>query len=289
MLGAIAGDIIGSPYEFNRNNIKTVHFPLFSERSRFTDDTVMTFAVAQAVMKVIPIRGIIPDKNAFTEAVIDSMHELGHAYPKAGYGPKFAVWLSKRERQPYGSCGNGSAMRVSPVAWAFDDLENVETFAALSAAVSHNHPEGVKGAQAVASAIFLANAGNSKKRIREYITERYGYDLTRTLDEIRPSYQFDATCPGSVPEAITAFLEGENFEDTIRKAVSLGGDSDTIACIAGAIAEAYYEGFGKAEYITVEVFRRLDERLQKLYVSWATWITGDEYQLVRGNRRRRSR
>ena len=272
MLGAIAGDIIGSPYEFNRNNIKTTDFPLFSKRSHFTDDTVMTFAVAQAVMRVIPVRGIIPDKNAFTEAVIDSMHELGHAYPKAGYGSKFVLWLSKRERQPYGSCGNGSAMRVSPVAWAFDDLETVETFAALSAAVTHNHPEGVKGAQAVAGAVFLANAGNSKEKIRDYITERYGYDLSRTLDEIRPSYEFDATCPGSVPEAITAFLEGNDFEDTIRKAVSIGGDSDTIACIAGAVAEAFYNGV--PEGIMRETFARLDDRLREIFSQWCDWITG---------------
>ena len=228
MLGAIAGDIIGSPYEFNRNNIKTTDFPLFSERSRFTDDTVMSFAVAKAIMRSIPVRGGIPEMTDFAETVIDSMHELGHAYPKAGYGSKFVVWLAKRLREPYGSFGNGSAMRVSPIAWAFDDLETVEVFAGISAMVSHNHPEGIKGAQAVASAIFLALAKNSKDQIRDYISEKYGYDLSRSLDEIRPSYKFDATCPGSVPEAITAFLEGKNYEDTVRKAVSIGGDSRSI-------------------------------------------------------------
>lgn len=272
MLGAVAGDIIGSPYEFNRNNIKTTDFPLFSERSRFTDDTVMTFAAAQAVMKVIPVRGQVPDKNAFAEAVIDSMHELGHAYPKAGYGSKFVLWLSKRERLPYGSIGNGSAMRVSPAAWAFDELETVETFAALSAAVTHNHPEGVKGAQAVAASIFLARAENTKAQIREYVSERYGYDLSRTIDEIRPSYKFDATCPGSVPEAITAFLEGESYEDTVRKAVSIGGDSDTIACIAGAIAEAFYNGV--PEGIMRGTLTRLDDRLREIFSQWCDWMTG---------------
>lgn len=272
MLGAIAGDIIGSPYEFNRNNIKTTDFPLFSERSRFTDDTVITLAVAQAIMRTIPERGAVPDKNAFAEAVIDSMHEMGHMYPKAGYGQKFALWLSHKSREPYGSLGNGSAMRVSPVAWAFNDLETVELFAALSAVVTHNHPEGVKGAQAVASAICLALCGNTKELIRDYITDRYGYDLTRTLDEIRPSYKFDATCPGSVPEAITAFLEGESYEDTIRKAVSIGGDSDTIACIAGGIAEAFYGVL--PENIMRGVLLILDDRLRGIFEEWCTWMTG---------------
>lgn len=274
MLGAIAGDIIGSPYEFNRNNIKTTDFPLFSERSRFTDDTVMTFAVARAIMRAIPERGGIPEITDFAETVIDAMHELGHTYPKAGYGSKFVVWLSRRSREPYGSFGNGSAMRVSPVAWAFDDLETVETFAGISAMVSHNHPEGIKGAQAVAAAIFLARAENSKEQIREYITEKYGYDLSRTLDEIRPSYKFDATCQGSVPEAIIAFLDGESFEDTVRKAVSIGGDSDTIACIAGSIAEAFYAGVPKE--IMGEVFERLDDCLREIFSEWCSWMTGGD-------------
>ena len=272
MLGAIAGDIIGSPYEFNRNNIKTTDFPLFSKRSRFTDDTVMTLAVAQAIMRVMPERGGVPDKNAFADAVIDSMHELGHAYPKAGYGSKFVMWLSKRSREPYGSIGNGSAMRVSPVAWAFDDLENVEVFAGISAMVTHNHPDGIKGAQA-AAAIFLANAGNTKQQIRDFITERYAYDLSRTLDEIRPSYKFDATCPGSVPEAITAFLEGNSYEDTVRKAVSIGGDSDTIACIAGAIAEGFYGKLPKE--IALETLARLDEDMCGILSQWYEWMEGE--------------
>ncbi|MBQ7220373.1 MAG: ADP-ribosylglycohydrolase family protein [Synergistaceae bacterium] len=274
MLGAIAGDIIGSPYEFNRNNIKTTDFPLFSERSRFTDDTVMTFAIADAILKTIPERGMIPDENVFAEAVIDSMHELGHAYPHAGYGSKFVLWLAHYQRTPYGSCGNGSAMRVSPVAWAFDDIETAEKFAGLSAMVSHNHPEGIKGAQATASAIFLANAGNTKAQICEYISEKYGYDLTRTLDEIRSGYKFDATCQGSVPEAITAFLESTGYEDAVRKAVSIGGDSDTIACIAGGIAEAFYGGV--PEETAREVIIRLDGRLQDLLERWYTWLAGGD-------------
>ena len=163
-------------------------------------------------------------------------------------------------------------MRVSPVAWAFDDLETVELFAALSAVVTHNHPEGVKGAQATASAICLALCGNTKEQIRDYITDRYGYDLTRTLDEIRPGYKFDATCPGSVPEAITAFLKGESYEDTIRKAVSIGGDSDTIACIAGGIAEAFYGGV--PEEIMRGALLILDDRLRGMFEEWCTWMTG---------------
>ena len=270
MLGAIAGDIIGSPYEFKRNNIRTADFPLFSERSRFTDDTVMTFAIAGALMKEAPKRGKIPDKKAFAETVITSMQELGHAYPLVGYGGKFAQWLSHRSLEPYGSFGNGSAMRVSPVAWAFDDLETVEVFAGISAMVTHNHPEGIKGAQATASAIFLGRSGNTKEQIRDFITERYGYDLTRTLDEIRPSYQFDATCQGSVPEAITAFLEGESYEDTVRKAVSLGGDSDTIACIAGGIAEGFYGGV--PEEIVMGALSRLDDNLREIFSQWCTWM-----------------
>ena len=272
MLGAIAGDIIGSPYEFKRNNIKTTDFPLFSEISRFTDDTVMTFAIASALMESIPVRGGIPEMSAFADTVIDSMHRFGHAYPLIGYGPKFAQWLSSRERQPYGSFGNGSAMRVSPVAWAFDDLETVEVFAGISAMVSHNHPEGIKGAQATAAAIFLSRSGNTKQQIRDYITQKYGYDLSRRLDEIRPSYEFDATCQGSVPEAITAFLEGSSYEDTVCKAVSLGGDSDTIACIAGGIAEAFYNGV--PEEIMHETFTRLDENLRDIFSQWCNWMTG---------------
>ena len=210
--------------------------------------------------------------SAFADCVIYSMHKLGHAYPTAGYGGKFVKWLSHRSREPYGSFGNGSAMRVSPIAWAFDDLETVEIFAGISAMVSHNHPDGIKGAQATASAIFLASSGNTKAQIRGYITQKYGYDLSRTLDEIRPSYEFDATCHGSVPEAITAFLEGENYEDTVRKAVSIGGDSDTIACIAGGIAEAFYSGV--PEEIMRGTFERLDENLRDIFSQWCSWMTG---------------
>ena len=225
MFGAIAGDIIGSPFEWN--NIKTTDFELFSSKSRFTDDTVMTVAVADAILH--------------NKDYIDVFKEYGRKYPDAGYGSAFKKWFMSDDMTGYGSFGNGSAMRVSPVGFAFNTIEEVLEEAKKSAEVSHNHREGIKGAQATASAIFLAGQGRSKKEIKDYIQEHFGYNLERTLDDIRPDYKFDVTCQGSVPEAIIAFLESEDFEDAVRKAVSLGGDSDTIACIAGAIAQAFYK------------------------------------------------
>lgn len=252
MLGAIIGDIIGSVYEFH--NIKITDFPLFSERSRFTDDTVMTIAVS------IGIREGYCDPDLSKEKIITAMHDLGSYYKRAGYGRRFWHWLKDNEHEPYGSYGNGSAMRVSSVAWAYSQLDDVEKYAEISAAVTHNHPEGIKGAQATAAAIFLGRTGKSKEDIKSYIVSRYGYDLTRTLDEIRPGYTFDVTCQGSVPEAIIAFLEGNDFEDTVRKAVSLGGDSDTIAAIAGSIAEGFYGDI--PEWIKEEAKNRLTDRLR---------------------------
>ncbi len=263
LLGALAGDIIGSPYEFKRNNIKSTEFPLISERSRFTDDSVMTMAIAHALMKWK--KGNEINESEFEDAVRESMLKFGHKYPRVGYGFKFVKWLGSRDPQPYGSFGNGSAMRVSPVAWYFDDLETVERFAAASARPSHNHPEGIKGAQATAAAIFLARTGKSKADIKSYISIRYGYDLNRTLDEIRPDYDFNATCQGSVPEAIIAFLEGNDFEDVIRKAVSIGGDSDTIAAIAGSIAQGMY---GIPDEIEREVLPVLDEFMTDELKRW---------------------
>ncbi len=224
MFGAIAGDIIGSPFEWN--NIKTTDFELFCHKSRFTDDTVMTVAVADAILH--------------NKDYVTVFKEYGRKYPDAGYGSGFKKWFMSDDMTGYGSFGNGSAMRVSPVGFAFNTIEEVLYTAKKSAEVSHNHREGIKGAQATASAIFLARQGKSKKEIKDYIQEYFGYNLERTLDEIRPHYKFDVTCQGSVPEAIIAFLESDDFEDAVRKAVSLGGDSDTIACIAGAIAQAFY-------------------------------------------------
>lgn len=226
MLGAIAGDIIGSVYEFHP--IKSEDFPLFGEESRFTDDTVMTVAVAGAILEG-------GDYGSW-------MHLLGRRYPNVGYGGSFIRWLMADDPKPYGSWGNGSAMRVSPVGLAFDSQERVLTEAFRSAVVTHDHPEGIKGAQAVALAVFMARNGAGKADIRLELESRFGYDLGRTLAEIRPAYHFDVSCQGSVPEAIIAFLESSDYEDAVRKAVSLGGDSDTQACITGGIAAAFYGG-----------------------------------------------
>ena len=235
MYGAILGDIIGSPYEFDRSS-KTKDFPLFSPESRFTDDTVMTVAVADAFLSC-PAGA---SDEAIRQQLIRSMQRFGRLHPGIGYGAKFFSWLTSEDPQPYGSWGNGSAMRVSSTGWLFGDLETVLKMARLSAEVSHDHPEAIKGAQATAAAVFLARTGNSKDEIKAYIESVFGYDLSRTCDEIRPGYRHDVSCRGTVPEAITAFLEGTGFEDVIRTAVSLGGDCDTLTCIAGSMAEAFY-------------------------------------------------
>ena len=235
MYGAILGDIIGSPYEFDRSS-KTKDFPLFSPESRFTDDTVMTVAVADAFLSC-PAGA---SDEAIRQQLIRSMQRFGRLHPGIGYGAKFFSWLMSEDPQPYGSWGNGSAMRVSSAGWLFGDLETVLKMARLSAEVSHDHPEAIKGAQATAAAVFLARTGCSKEEIRTYIESTFGYDLSRTCDEIRPGYRHDVSCRGTVPEAITAFLEGNSFEDVIRTAVSLGGDCDTLTCIAGSMAEAFY-------------------------------------------------
>lgn len=263
MLGAIAGDIIGSAYEFHPWQGAWQDLPLFPPRARFTDDTVMTVAVAKAIMES---QGT---GKPFSECVIDNFHAYGHAYPRAGYGGKFYRWLAGGLREPYNSFGNGSAMRVSPVGWAFDTLEATEAMAEASAAVTHNHPEGVKGAQATAGSIFLARNGASKDDIRTYVVDKYGYNLDRSLAEIKPDYTFHETCQESVPEAIQAFLESDNYEEAARKAVWLAGDADTQAAIAGAIAEAM---FGMPEDIRKQSLERLDERLYEDYQVWQAWL-----------------
>ena len=235
MYGAILGDIIGSPYEFDMGD-KTKNFPLFTEESHFTDDTVMTLAIASAFLK-IPTDAT---DEAIRREVTTHLQAWGVRYPHAGYGGMFRRWLRSSNPKPYGSYGNGSAMRVSSVAWLFDDLDMVRRMARLSAVVTHDHPEGIKGAEATASAIFLARTGHTKAEIKVYIESQFGYDLSRTCDEIRPGYFHVESCQETVPEAITAFLEGESFEDVIRTAVSLGGDCDTLTCIAGSIAEGFY-------------------------------------------------
>ena len=253
MYGAILGDIIGSPYEFDRCN-KTKVFPLFSKYSEFTDDTVMTIAVADAFLPVQPEM----EDDAIRQRVVMKMQKFGRLYPHAGYGGRFRHWLRDRHPQPYNSWGNGSAMRVSSVGWLYKDLETVRRMARLSAEVTHNHPEGIKGAEATASAIFLARTGSTKAEIKAYIEENFHYDLSRTCDEIRPTYYHVESCQETVPEAITAFLEGQSFVDVIRMAVSLGGDCDTLTCIAGSMAEAFY---GVPEELKVECRKRLPDDL----------------------------
>ena len=253
MYGAILGDIIGSPFEFDRGN-KSKEFPLFSKKSTFTDDTVMTVAVGWAFLDAQPNA----DVEWIRRRLISSMQQYGKEFPYAGYGGMFRHWLREKDPKPYGSFGNGSAMRVSSAAWLYNDIETVRSMARLSAEVSHNHPEGIKGAEATAAAIFLARTGNSKEEIKAYIEDNFGYDLSRTCDEIRPGYHHVETCQETVPEAITAFLEGESFEDVIRTAVSLGGDGDTLTCIAGSIAEGFY---GVPEELKEECRNRLPKEL----------------------------
>lgn len=224
MLGAIVGDIAGSTYE--RFNFKFESCEIFREGSHFTDDTVLTLATA--------------DHFIYGDSYADSYRRYGRNYPDAGYGRQFREWMLSENPRPYNSSGNGSAMRASPVGWMAASLDWALEEARRSAAVTHDHPDGIKGAQAVAAAVFLCRTDKSKDRLRVFVSRQFGYDLERSLAEIRPSYSFNASCQGSVPEAIIAFLESASFEDAIRKAISLGGDSDTLASIAGAIAHAYY-------------------------------------------------
>lgn len=225
MIGAIAGDIIGSVHE--RSNTKRTDFKLFVKKCTFTDDTVMSVAIADAIL------------NQENYAI--KLKEYGRTYPKRGYGGYFRKWLKSSNSEPYNSFGNGSAMRVSPVGFAFNSLKDVLHEAKKSAEVTHNHPEGIKGAQAVASAIFLARQNNDKKLIKNYIEKEFNYNLDRKINEIRKDYSFDVTCQGSVPEAIISFFESTDLESAIRIGISLGGDADTIACMAGSIAQAYYK------------------------------------------------
>jgi ADP-ribosylglycohydrolase len=282
MIGAIVGDIVGSVYEWN--NIKTKDFELFRKDCFFTDDTVMTCAVAQAIMQG-------GEKDDF----IDAMKRYGRMYPDAGYGGNFGAWLFSDDREPYGSFGNGSAMRVSPCAWIMDCgfyartgvwPVNGRKKVLLSARVTHDHPEGIKGAAAVAAAIFLCryyfggwcgeyeqpirdDLEECKRRIREYIEREYGYDLSPTLEEIRPGYRFNETCQQTVPQAIIAFLESRDFEDAIRNAISLGGDSDTLAAITGSIAEAAY---GVPAWIEEKALSYLDAPLLDVVYRWKAYL-----------------
>jgi len=258
MLGAIAGDIIGSRFE--GSPCKSKGFELFSPHSRFTDDSVLTVAMAESLMTGTPYW--------------QNLKAYFRRYPHAGYGGSFAVWAASSSSQPYYSFGNGSAMRVSPIGWYFDQSEEVLHQAERSAAATHNHPEGIKGAQAVALAVFLARNRSSREEIREDIQSRFGYDLTRSLETIRPGYRFDVTCQGSVPEALIAFLEADDYEDAVRNAVSLGGDSDTQACMAGSVAEAFFGGVPKD--IARAALSRLDNHLRQSVDRFTAHVHGEK-------------
>lgn len=262
MLGAIIGDIVGSCYEFN--SIKTTGFELFNPRSRYTDDSVMTMAVAEWLLE---------DPMHIHEVLEEKMLKYGNLNSNVGYGGTFLRWLffpdaifSDGKRKPYNSFGNGSAMRVSAVGWMFDSLEETERVAEISASITHNHPEGIKGAQATAAAIFMARHGASKEEIKDYISKKFKYNLNRTCDQIRPFYGFEVSCQKSVPESIIAFLDSKDYENTVRLAVSLGGDSDTQACIACGIAEAFY---GIPDDIIIEASSRIPQYFKETIIRMA--------------------
>jgi len=248
LLGAIAGDIIGSVHEFSLEKI--MDFPLFVESSRFTDDTVLTVAVAECLMT--------------GASYVDKFHEYTRAYPGRCYGAGFSNWVHSGSRAPYNSWGNGSAMRVSPVGFARTSLDDVLSEAKRSAEVTHNHPEGIRGAQATAAGVFLGRQGESKAGIRTFIHQRFGYELNRSISAIRPAYEFNESCQGTVPAAIIAFLDASDYEETVRLAISLGGDADTLACIAGGIAEAFYGGV--PQDIAERALARLDAPLRETVV-----------------------
>lgn len=253
IIGTICGDIIGSTREFHP--IKTKDFDLFESRSGFTDDTVMTLAIANWLVR---------DKTS-EDVLIEELQSFGRKYPNAGYGGMFTRWIMEENPQPYGSWANGSAMRVSPCAWVAESLEEAQDLAHKSAAVTHNHPEGIKGALATVDAIYLARIGAGKNEIKEHIETGYQYDLSRSVEEIRSVYSFDVSCAGSVPESIICFLEADDFEDTIRNAVSLGGDADTQAAIAGSIASAYWD---VPKRISYNAIHRLDNTLLNAFIDF---------------------
>lgn len=271
MYGAILGDMIGSPYEFDRGN-KTTDFPLFIQQSEYTDDSVMTIAVAEALMEA----GENTTIQKVKWLIIESMQKWGRKYPCAGYGGNFSHWLTDDEPRPYGSYGNGSAMRVSAVGWMYDSLDRTREIAKASAEVTHNHPEGIKGAESVASAIFMARTGKSKDEIKKYIIEKFHYDFSRSLDDIRPTYHHMESCQQTVPEAFTAFFEGNSFEEIIRLAVSLGGDCDTLTCIAGGIAEAFY---GVPKEMVSECRKRLNKDMLQVLDEFERERTGAKHTM----------
>ena len=267
MIGALTGDIVGSIYEWN--NIKTTVFPLFQDHCHFTDDSVLTVALAESIMT--------------GERYADAMKRYCRLYPDAGYGKNFRTWAQSEAEASYHSWGNGSAMRITPAAWAFDTLTEVLQKAEEYSVPTHDHPEGVKGAQATAAAVYLARTRASKQEIRRYVAGTFGYDLSRSCDEIRPGYTFDVSCQGTVPQALAAFFESTDFESAIRLAISLGGDSDTLAAITGGIAQAYYGGV--PERIAATTLRFLDEPLRRVALEFEHRFVSNRSAAAQGARR----
>ena len=276
MYGAILGDIIGSPFEFDRGD-KTKNFDLFSKGCGFTDDSVMTIAVGEALLAV----GSKAAVKEIEEAVASNMQAWGGRYPYAGYGASFSRWLREYRPKPYGSYGNGSAMRVSAAGWLYNSIERTREVARATANVTHNHPEGIKGAEATASAIYMARKGSSKEEIKAYIETEFLYDLSRTLDNIRPYYHHVESCQETVPEAIIAFLESKDFEDAVRNAVSLGGDTDTLGAITGSIAEAFY---GIPVALVAECKSRIDKGLMTDVLEEFDYVLGRSVDTYLENR-----
>jgi ADP-ribosylglycohydrolase len=260
MIGAIIGDVIGSVFEWH--NTKSTEFDLYSRFTRFTDDTALTIAVADAILHLPKHKFVIVENHLRKRMYSSKLKQYARWYPNVGYGESFERWVKSESSRPYRSYGNGSAMRVSPIGYAFTTIDEVRLEARRSAAVTHNHKQGIRGAEAIASAIFLARNERSKEEIKSYIKKEFRYNLDLTLDQIRPSYTFHSSCQGSVPQAIIAFLESADFEDAIRKAISLGGDSDTIACMTGGIAQSFYKQI-PSDMIS-EVMLRLDLSLKKV-------------------------
>ncbi len=263
LYGPILGDILGSIYEGSYRNCKTdkpKEIDLLNPQCRFTDDTVLTIAIADALIAGESLGWLRWTFSGRTYNYTSSMYKWAHSHPHAGYGMRFLGWFYSRKQEPYYSWGNGAAMRVSPIGWAFHTLEKTLTEAKRSAEITHNHPDGTKAAQAVAAAVYLARNGSTKAEIREYIENTFAYDLRRSLNEIRPDYVFSESARNTVPEAIIAFLESENFPHAIQLAISIGGDTDTIACIAGGIAEAFYKKIPK-EFVEF-ANERLSERMK---------------------------
>lgn len=272
MYGAILGDIIGSRFEFDRGG-KTKDFELLTTEDEFTDDSVMTVAVAEALLEV----SADADDDTIKAALIKSMQKWGNKYPWAGYGQKFISWLGSKDPKPYGSWGNGSAMRVSPVGWLYDSLDETRRYARLSAEISHNHPEGIKGAECTAAVIFMARTGASMEEIAEYIDREFAYDYSESLDEMRARHRHIESCQDSLPKALRSFFDGKSYEDVVRNAVSLGGDTDTLAAIAGAMGEAF---FGMPDELKTEAKKRVGEDMAEVMARFDDTKSGGNIHML---------